>query len=309
MSRRSERKQRRKKRSEPSLKTYLKEAFKWRWNLLAFGGAIAATILAPGELSQPAFMMVMAAELVYLAGLVSIPRFRTAIDAKHAAEKYDNKQQARTQRNSLSAMLNGLGPESRRRFVSLRTRILEMKRLAKRVQGKHERTPDDDMLTDLQNPSLNKLLWVFLRLLYSQAALRRFLTATDANAIEARIKKLEGQLAEHKDDADDRISRSLQDSLATAQLRLGNYRKAEHNSKFVAIELDRIEGKIQALTEMSVSHGDPNFISSEVDTVVASMQQTESAINDLNFITGMSDSFEETPEILESDFEEKVFAG
>src|SRR6266571_442424 len=63
---------------------YLKEAFLFRWNLLFFLGSTAAAALTP--VSGILLPLVAAGELTYLAGLVSIPRFRAAIDAKvHAA--------------------------------------------------------------------------------------------------------------------------------------------------------------------------------------------------------------------------------
>ena len=58
--------------------------------------------------------------------------------------------------------------------------------------------------------------------------------------------------------ADERILRSLQDSVATAQLRKENIVKAKDNAEFVAAELDRLENKIQALTEMAVGQTDPD---------------------------------------------------
>jgi DNA-binding FrmR family transcriptional regulator len=74
------------------------------------------------------------------------------------------------------------------------------------------------------------------------------------------------------------------------------------------IELDRIEGKIQALTEMSVSNQDPDYISSQVDSVADSMAQTEEAIRDLQYITGLSDDMESAPEILETNLAEVIEA-
>ena len=59
---------------------YIKEAFLFRWNLLLFGGGVAAAALTP--VAAVLLPLVAAAELTYLAGLVSIPRFRAAIDAK-----------------------------------------------------------------------------------------------------------------------------------------------------------------------------------------------------------------------------------
>src|SRR5215211_4374998 len=65
---------------------YLKEAFLFRWNLLFLLGGAAAAAMTP--LAPVLLPLVAAGELTYLAGLVSIPRFRAAIDAKaHAAGK------------------------------------------------------------------------------------------------------------------------------------------------------------------------------------------------------------------------------
>ena len=62
---------------------YLKAAFSWRWNLLALGSAIGIGVLSP--VPEVVLPMVAAAELAYLAGLISIPKFRQAIDMQTAA--------------------------------------------------------------------------------------------------------------------------------------------------------------------------------------------------------------------------------
>src|SRR5215213_52881 len=68
------------------LPDYLKEAFFFRWNLLVLLGGAAAAAMTP--LAPVLLPLVAAGELTYLTGLVSIPRFRAAIDAKkHAAAK------------------------------------------------------------------------------------------------------------------------------------------------------------------------------------------------------------------------------
>ena len=56
------------------IKEYLKRAFLYRWNLLIFLGAIVAAVLTPWPGGVLPF--VMAAETLYLAGLVSTPKFR-----------------------------------------------------------------------------------------------------------------------------------------------------------------------------------------------------------------------------------------
>jgi hypothetical protein len=284
---------------------YLKEAFTFRWNMLLFFGGVAASFLSPWP--DIAFPLVAAAELTYLAGVVSIPKFRSAIDAKAHEE---NRQQPTLTKGgtpsarTLADIVISLPAEKRYRFEKLHSRCLEMRDIAHGVRGGTE--AGQSAGEEIRTPALDRLLWVFLRLLLSETALERFLETTDEAEIGKQLEILRGNLAEAKsgEPADERIIRSLQDSVAVNEMRLDNYRKAEKNEQFVAIELDRIEGKIQALTEMSVSRQDPDFLSSQVDSVAESMKQTEKAISELQHITGLADELEEPPAILESNLKE-----
>ena len=110
------------------LTDYLKEAFFFRWNLLLLpgrGGRRGADAACPTVLLP----LVAAGELTYLAGLISIPRFRAAIDAKVHAARGDAPQLAAPRAApSLVAMLAGLPAEARRRFERLHARCVEMRR-------------------------------------------------------------------------------------------------------------------------------------------------------------------------------------
>jgi hypothetical protein len=283
------------------LAQYLKEAFLFRWNLLLFLGGLAAGALSP--LPDAILPLVGAAELAYLIGLVSIPRFRAAIDATDHARRRPPLVEAHggeASERSLPEVLAALDRDARDRFQRLRRRCLEMRHIARGVSG---RSGSDRSVEELQSPGLNRLLWVFLKLLRSQQALTRFLDATDEEAIQATLDGLvsrrEAAGAAGAAGSNDRIGRSLQDSIATTQLRLDNYRKAASNHEFVTIELDRIESKINAIAEMAVSHQDPDFISSQVDSVAQSMGHAEEAIRELHHITGLTEEMEEPPPILE----------
>src|SRR3982751_7118666 len=90
--------------TEAGMPDYLKEAFFFRWNLLLFLGGTAAAALTP--LTAVLLPLVGAAELTYLAGLVSVPRFRAAIDAKvHAKARPGPAAQPRAPAVSLVTML------------------------------------------------------------------------------------------------------------------------------------------------------------------------------------------------------------
>jgi len=141
---------------------------------------------------------------------------------------------------------------------------------------------------------------VFLRLLLSEQALERFLRAADGEQLKKNLSDLEVKQNAAKTRGDERILRSLTDAIATAQLRVENFEKARANSEFVGVELDRLENKIQALTEMAISHQDPDQLSAQVDAVAEGMSQTEDTIRQLQAITGMSDH-DSTPSILSFD--------
>ena len=284
---------------------YLKEAFLFRWNVLFFFGSAAAAALTPiPDLLLP---LVGAGELVYLAGRISIPRFRAAIDAKVHAEQQGGAGQTRTAPMpavSLSSMLSGLPPTDRTRFERLHSRCREMQKIAAGVRGAagDQKTGAEEITT----PGLDRLLWLFLRLLLSRTALDRFLQTMNGQEISARLEELRKNLATAQAANDERVVRSLQDSIAMGELRLDNFGRAKKNAEFVAIELDRIEGKIQALAEMAVNRQDPDFLSSQVDSAAESMRQTEKAVSELQHLTGLGEQLQEPPAILETDLRQVV---
>ena len=135
----------------------------------------------------------------------------------------------------------------------------------------------------------------------SKTALDRFLKTMTSEEVTARIEQLRKDLAGAQQAGDERIVRSLQDSVASAELRLDNYERAKKNAQFVSIELDRMEGKIQALAEMAVNRQDPDLLSSQVDSAAESMRQTEKAVSELQHLTGLADELQDPPAILDAD--------
>lgn len=276
---------------------YIKRAFLYRWNLLVFLAGAAAAALSPWP--DALLPLVAAGELVYLTNMVSNPRFRQAIDAQVYQE--GRPIAAHPAQRPIQEIVAALPPASRHRFDQLRGQCLEMREIASAVRGRSAGQPQPG--EDLAAPALDRLLWVFLRLLVSQEALNHFLNRTDVREIQRRLDEAKARL-ESQQGGDERIVRSLQDSVAVQELRLDNYNKAAKNAEFVRVELDRIEAKIQALTEAGVNRQEPDFLTSQIDSVTESMASTEKAIGELNALTGVMEQMEEPPAILEADFRE-----
>ena len=281
------------------MREYVKQAFLYPWNLLLFVGGAALAAMSP----QPdAFVpIVMGLEIAYLTGLTAIPRFRTAIDAKVAARARGGSSESipsAGSQQSLERILESLPAPALRRFLLLRQRCFEMRSITSGIRGQADHAADS--AESIRTPALDRLLYLFLRLLVSQNGLDRFLRSTSEKDLDAKLTDVRARLEAAKTANDERVTRSLQDSLADAELRLDNYRKAMKDAEFVAIELDRIETKIQALVEMGVSRQDPDYLSHQVTAAAESMQHTEAAVNQLQHLTGLADQIEEPPPILEA---------
>ena len=288
---------------------YLKEAFLFRWNLLVFGGAATAAVLSGhADIALP---LVAAAEIAYLGGLTTLPRFQAAIDAKSRSEErgltggsVGSTAQQGNPRERILEVLKSLTEDRRARFLRLRARCVEMSRIANAVRG--DTRDASGASTELRTPALDRLLWVFLRLLLSEQAIARFLQAADEASIDKTLGDLKVRRKKRADSvgeanqADDRIIRSLDDSISTAEARKENVEKARHNAEYIATELDRLENKIQAVTEMAVAHSDPDEMSARIDAISDGITQTEQTIRELQQITGVSDA-EATPSILDTD--------
>jgi hypothetical protein len=176
---------------------------------------------------------------------------------------------------------------------------VELRGIAAGVRGAADHR--EGSAEEIRTPGLDRLLWLFLRLLMSRTALDRFLQTMSEQEIEGQLEDLRKNLASAQSGSDERITRALQDSIASAELRLDNYGRARKNADFVTIELNRLESKIQALAEMAVNRQDPDFLSTQVDSAAESMRQTEKAVSELQHLTGLADQLQEPPAILETD--------
>src|SRR4030095_12140902 len=135
---------------------------------------------------------------------------------------------------SLIEMLAGLPQDARRRFARLHGRCVEMRSIA--AGGPGAASERSSSAEEIRTPGLDRLLWLFLRLLLSKTALDRFLQTMNDQEITAALAPLRQNLETARHGGDERIVRSLQDSVASGELRLDNYGRAKKNAEFVSVE-------------------------------------------------------------------------
>jgi hypothetical protein len=270
-----------------SFAKYLKAAFLYHWNQLGFWGGLGfAAVSGAAGVFVP---LVVAGELVYVTMLSSHPKFQKYVDAQEA--KTRREKATTSSAAALQPVMSALPPKAVQRFEALRGRCLELRQIALGLKDPAQ-AGGPPPLEELQLAGLDRLLWTFLRLLFTQYMLERFFQRTNEGQIKRDIHSLEERLkslAEGEDNPQkQKLRKAIEDNLETCRARLANLQKARENNELVQLEIDRLENKICSLSELAVNRQDPDFIVRQVDQVASDMVQTERTMNELQFATGLA---------------------
>lgn len=280
-----------------SLGKYLKAAFTQQWNLLALMGGLGFAMLtgAP-DVFVP---LVLAAEIVYLGLLGTHDKFQRYVDAQEWKSIKTTKSQ--TAEQALQRMMRALPKETLERFERLKQRCTKLKQIASDLKQPGQ-AGKDASLEEVQLAGLDRLLWIYLKLLFTEYSLSRFFETTEEQRIRGEIEKIEHRIQDVAESSTSsqrqRVLETLQDNLQTCQDRLSNFLKARDNLELVQLEIERLENKIRSLSELAVNRREPDFISSQVGQVAESMLATERTISELQFVTGLHSADDEVPELI-----------
>ncbi|MCP4175303.1 MAG: hypothetical protein GY758_31525 [Fuerstiella sp.] len=278
---------------------YIKAAFSNRWNLLAVAGGIGFSVLSGRpEVGLP---LLAAVELAWLGFVGTHSRFRQFIDIKeHQQLKEDD---AKTAETRMRRMLTSLPRGAQRRFELLMSQCEEMRNITKQYQAAHGAEETESMFAEVRVDGLDRLLWLFLKLLYTENSLNRFFETTTIDAIERELRQVNGRIERERSRPEnrqrERIMATLEDNRQTCEQRRVNFEQARDSYELVRAEQKRLENKIRSLTETGISKGDPGLLSTEVDAVAGSIRETEKTLSELQFVTGFA-TFENeaVPEIV-----------
>lgn len=281
-----------------NIRKYLKAAFASRWNLLGLAAGLGLTIVT-GQIAI-GLPLLAAAEVAWLGFAGTHPSFRRYVDIQESQRnRADEAEAAKTR---MRMMLGSLPRGAQRRYEGLKKQCDEMRTLTRHYQAA-QGSESDQTLADMRLGGLDRLMWLFLKLLYTEHSLNRFFETTSLDDIENEIRQIEARLKRESENPDDqqreRMIATMQDSLKTCQDRKQNFERARDSYELVKAEQRRLENKIRSVAETGFSKGDPSILSSQVDDVTESIQDTEKALNDLEFVTGFSTYEEEAvPEIV-----------
>lgn len=225
---------------------------------------------------DPAFWLVGAGlEVAYLAWLVHHPRFRALIAAERRAPAVAE-QRARVEQ--LLAQLSSADVTAYRRMESRCREILGLQGDAGSGQA----------------DGLNRLLWIYLRLLDTRRGVSRLEDEGDrVGTLQERARGLERQLAAEGLGED--LRRSLQGQLDIVRQRLAKRDEAAGKLDFVEAELARIAEQVELIREQAMLAGGAEGVSARIDEVTATLGSTSDWIRAQQSVLGTVDDLAAPP--------------
>jgi hypothetical protein len=231
-------------------------------------------------------------EGLFLLGMAGNPRFRQAMDAQAAKTERAATDISSTQ--SYLKLLEQLDDRDRARFRQLVMHCQQMQSLASGVQGGS--LPADAM----RESALNRLLFFYLRLLITRDSLRTFLARSDVSALRDRRTRVQEQLTAAEAAHEERLTASLRDTLSDLDGRITNVEKGLKDAEYLDIELQRIEGKAQALAEAAITRQDPTELAAQVTAFTDTLRLSEDVEARMVSLQGLELAATDAPAILSS---------
>jgi len=258
--------------SPDGLRARLKRAFRWHWHLLGLGAGVVMALLS----GNPGMWLpvIAAAEVGYMGMLGLNPRFQAVLKLEERGKKGPPPIDPALRFQQLMSFLS---PADVSRFEVLRQRCTELLELRRRMDAREGASGADDF----RGESLDRMLWLFLKLLHQRSGLERFLGATQRGAMDSELRAAEDQLraTEECDKAagvpESRLAGSVRERIKTIRARLENHQKAEESLELVTAEIDKTEQQITHLCEVGMTMRDSAGLSVQIDSISESLQSSE----------------------------------
>lgn len=256
---------------------FAKAAFRWRFKLPLLGCFPINPMLLAGfsilGFGHPAFWLLgLAFEAAYMIFLPGSDRFQKIVMGQDLLKE---KLLSDKKKNTMLSLLDS---KSVARYEVLASQCSMLQKNS------------SAMLTgsDIRFWEFEQLLATFLQLLTSRARIISTLSGLSEDKLQKELSELSTRLEAQQKDSP--LHSSISGTIAITQKRLENCKKARENLAIIDAELDRIEKQFTLLKEETALITDPSVLTSRLDGIMQSMQQTVRWLNDSNEIAGLSDS-------------------
>ncbi len=149
---------------------------KW-FKLLSISSLTLAAIAPFATATVPMLLGMYLFSVVYIA---SHRRFQKFVDS----QEYASKNNGVSKEELFSKMMLSIYPEDKQEFMEVKQHCLEIK-------GFIDSTDTNESLRSMQTEGIDKMLSMFLNLLYNRSVYMRFLNEYSKSSLEAELKKAE----------------------------------------------------------------------------------------------------------------------
>ncbi len=199
---------------------------------------------------QPAFWLVGAGIMTLIVfGLATSSRFRALVDAREFSSGIDRTVRRRQE------IVASLDAESRQRLADLQV-------CAARIMDVYRTSGADVVVAQSSRDALDRLEWIYLKLLVARRSLRSDETAEAERQVRAELELIEKELASSKLSDSIRASRA-----ATRELLLKRLESAEYRRQSLAeieSDLQRIEAQVDLAYDDASLRGKPAAIGANI---------------------------------------------
>jgi hypothetical protein len=254
-----------------SFGTYLSAAFNARpLGIFVPPNWLGLAAFAMLGLVNPGFWIVGAGlELGYLFTLVSSRRFRNLVDARQTATAGQDAWQKAEQ------LLKRLPPDLVKRYRAVAAQC-------------QQTLADPGALGPLLAENLNRMLWVYLRLLRTLESLTTLIhpgAGDSTDDLEDQLKSLTQKMEASENEE---LRRSLSGQAEILAARVKARREAADKRDVVMAELDRLEQQVNYLREQVALAQTPEVVTEQIDAISDSLNTTNDWIVDQQRILGLS---------------------
>jgi hypothetical protein len=261
---------------ENSIGAALRRAFLWHWHLLGLGAGAGFALLSGDPAAWLA--IVGAAELAYLGFLGLQPRFQNVLLGREMTA--GDRSAGESSADRVQQIASFLTPENLDRFHKLQSRCSRLLSLRRKMDARES----DASSENFRGESLDRMLWLCLKLLHQKSGLERFLGSTSRPEIEQELRTAEEQMqaALNREQAaglgpGGRLTTSIGERIKTIRDRLDNYTRAAESLELVGAEIDKTEQQITHLCEVGMTMRDSAGLSAQIDGISESLQSSEKA--------------------------------
>ncbi len=268
-------------------------AAKWHWNLLGLGaGAAFAFLSGHPEAFLP---IVLGLEIGYLGLLGTNERFQNVLRGQ--AITAASSPQVKAANDRFQQLASFLSREDFTRFETLRQRCAALLTLRRRMDS----TSAGEGEESFRGESLDRMLWLFLKLLHQKSGLERFLTTASRQDMEKELAAAQAELksSQARDTTagitagtDGRLTTSIRDRIRTLNERIQNHSLAMENWELACAEISKTEQQITHLCEVGMTSRDSADLGAQIDGISSSLQVSEKSFSHAS-VTAIFD--DETP--------------